>query len=94
MWAGIEWKHKTRKGNFSLWDFPVLSSAPYLACETGTKLPHLHPGLTDSKNTENYFSHVIKRWMPLLEQRAVMRTLPVCSFPAQEFPSFCFTHCL
>lgn len=53
MGAAIEGKYKTRKGNFSLWDFffSVLSSAAYLACETGTKLPHLRPGLTDSENT-------------------------------------------
>lgn len=41
--------------------FSILSSAPYLAYETGIKLSHLHPELTDSENTENIFSYIIKR---------------------------------
>jgi len=45
-------------------------------------VPHFCPGLTDPENTENYFSHIIKRWIPLLAQKAVMRTLHVFSSPA------------
>lgn len=61
--------------------FSVLSSAHFLAYGTGNKLPTLRPGMVDSENTKNYSSHIIKKWIPLLEQREVMRTLPVYVFP-------------
>lgn len=62
--------------------------------EIGIKLFHFHPALTaseKSKKNNNKNSHIIKRWIHLLERREVMRTLPVCSIHAQELPFFLYS---